>query len=244
MPERQTQGRGVENDLVLIPGLLNDGDLWSDQIAALSPRLRCHVADITRGRTLGELAQDVLFDAPDRFALAGFSLGGFVAQEIMRVAPHRVTRLALLDTSISMDDPERAAMRRGLDKVAQESGKFHGFGRKLLTTYLAPENQTDARIVARIRAMTERLGVEVFIRQNGLQRKDGRAVLRALECPTLILCGERDVLTPLADHEEMAALAPHSTMVVVANSGHMTPLENPQAVTAALLSWLGLSESR
>jgi pimeloyl-ACP methyl ester carboxylesterase len=156
----------------------------------------CQVADITRGETLGELARSVLAQAAPRFSLVGFSLGGYVAQEIARLAPERVMRLALLDTSIHADTPERTAIRRALDKAARLPGKFHGFGDRLLKTYLDPSHLTDSDIVARIRAMTERLGPETFVRQNNIERKDGVDVLRSLACPILILCGENDALIP------------------------------------------------
>jgi len=224
--------------LILIPGLLNDADLWRDQVLGLSGMATCQVADITKGTTLRELAEGVLADAPERFALAGFSLGGYVAQEVARIAPERITRLALLDTSIRPDTPERLADRHALSQAARAPGKFHGFGDRLLASYLDPSHVADERIVSRIRAMTERLGAETFVRQNSVERKDGAEVLRSLTCPILILCGENDRVTPLGDHYEMARLAPQAKVVVVARSGHMTPLENPEAVTQALREWL------
>jgi pimeloyl-ACP methyl ester carboxylesterase len=236
--EERSSSLNKKPELVLIPGLLNDADLWRDQIAGLSEVAACHVADITKGRTLRELAENVLATAPPRFSLAGFSLGGYVAQEIMRVAPGRVTRLALLDTSIRTDTPSRAAIRRALDKAARAPGKFHGFGDRLLNTYLDPSHLSDEGIVTRIRAMTERLGAETFVRQNHIERIDGADVLRSLSCPILILCGENDRLTPPADHREMASLALNAKLVIVEHSGHMTPLENPRAVTRALADWL------
>lgn len=225
-------------DLVLIPGLLNDADLWRDQVAALSSVAACRVADITRGETLRGLAEDVLADAPPLFALAGFSLGGYVAQEVMRVAPERVTRFALLDTSIRADTPARAAERQALNRAARIPGRFHGFGDRLLATYLHPSHLDDATIVDRIRDMTRRLGPETFLRQNAIERKDGEAVLRSLSCPTLILCGEDDLLTPISEHRAMARLVRHAVLVVVAQSGHMTPIEKPDVVSAALRDWL------
>ena len=224
--------------LVLIPGLLNDADLWRDQIAALSDVATCRVADITRGETLRALAEGVLADAPPAFALAGFSLGGYVAQEVMRIAPEQVTHLALLDTSIRADSPARAAERQALARAARAPGRFHGFGDRLLPTYLHPSHLDDAEIVCRIQDMTRRLGPDTFLRQNAVERKDGEAVIRSLSCPLLILCGENDVLTPLSEHRAMARLVPHAVLVVVADSGHMTPLENPDAVSGALRAWL------
>ena len=224
--------------LVLLPGLLNDADLWRDQIDALSDIVDCRVGDITRGETIGELAEQVLAWAPATFALAGFSLGGYVAQEVMRRAPERVTRLALLDTSFRADGPERSAVRRTLDNAARSPGRFHGFGDRLLATYLDPEHLADDGIVARIRAMTERLGPDVFVRQNNIARVDGSDVLRALGCPVLILCGANDALTPPDIHREMAEQVPGARLVIVPDSGHMTPIEAPEAVALALREWL------
>ncbi|WP_018261999.1 alpha/beta fold hydrolase [Methylobacterium sp. WSM2598] len=225
-------------DLVLLPGLLNDADLWRDQVEALSDIARIRVGDITRGDTIEAVADQVLAEAPQAFALAGFSLGGIVAQEILRRAAARVTRLALLDTTIAPDGPERAASRRALDRAARVPGRFHGFGDRLLATYLHPSHRGDAEIVGRIRAMTERLGPEIFRRQNGLERRDGSALLRGWRKPLLILCGEADAVTPLADHRAMAALAPGARLVVVPESGHLTPIEQPAAVSRALRDWL------
>jgi len=228
----------VPDPLVLLPGLLNDGDLWADQIAALSGEVTCQVGVITQGTSLAEIARAVLDAAPRRFALAGFSLGGYVAQAILRTAPERVTRLALLDTSFRPDTPERAATRRKLERAATTPGRFHGFGEHLLETYLDPANQANDAVVARIRGMTERLGPEVFLRQNRIPREEGEAVLRVFDRPALVLCGENDALTPLAVHEEMARLLPRARLVALPGCGHMTPLEAPEAVTQALRAWL------
>ena len=197
---------GARPELVLVPGLLNDADLWRDQIAALSDVARCRVADITRGETMEALVGSVLAAAPPVFALAGFSLGGYVAQEVMRIAPGRVARLALLDTSMRADTPARAAERRALAEAARVPGRFHGFGDRLLATYLHPANLENADIVRRIQEMARRLGPETFLRQNAIERKDGEAVLRSVACPTLVLCGEGDALTPPSEHRAMARL--------------------------------------
>jgi len=174
VPGRKNRSRPV---LVLIPGLLNDAELWRDQVAALSDTATCVVPDITRGDTLKGLALGVLAKAGSRFALAGFSFGGYVCQEIARLAPEWIAGLALLDTSISADTSERAAIRRNLDRAAQATGKFHGFGQRLLETYLDPSHLNDEHILHRVRSMTKRLGPEVFLRQNGIERKSGADVL-------------------------------------------------------------------
>ena len=224
--------------LILVPGLLNDAELWRDQLAELGDVARPMVADITRGETLAALAEDVLTCAEQRFALAGFSLGGIVALEIMRRAPKRVSHLALLDTTMLPDDPDRATERDRQTETARSTGKFHGFGERLLRRYLAPENLKNTAMADRVRAMTERLGAEVFIRQSRIARPDSRASLADISCPTLVLCGEHDTWTPPDVHRDMAIAIPNSKFVILPRSGHLTPIEQPDAVSQALRALL------
>lgn len=225
-------------DLLLLPGLLNDQALWQAQVEALSPRVRCHVGDLTVGDSLQSVAGAVLDAAPARFALAGFSLGGYIAQQILRVAPHRVQRLALLDTSIRADSPQRLAQRRSLAEGAKLPGTFHGFGEKLMRSYVSPSRLQDHLLLERVRSMTARLGAEVFARQSLIARVDGSEVLRAWKGPLLLLCGADDAITPPALHREMLALAPQGTLLEIPDCGHLSPLEQPQAVSDALGDWL------
>ncbi len=184
------------------------------------------------------LAECVLAEAPPRFALAGFSFGGYVAQEIARAAPSRIERLALLDTAIRVDTPERAAFRRSLTKAARAPGRFQGITDRMLASYVDASRLDDAELTGRIKAMTQRLGREVFVRQNEIERRDGEAALRALRCPILIICGEHDQITPLADMRELANILPGAEFVVIPGSGHLTPMEAPDAVNGALRRWL------
>jgi len=225
-------------DLLLLPGLLNDAALWEAQIAELSGQVRCHVGDLSVADSLEAVAESVLAAAPPRFALAGFSLGGYVAQQILRVAPQRVQRLALLDTSIRADSPERLAQRQSMAKSARIPGTFHGFGEKLMHSYVAPSRLQDHDLLERVRSMTARLGAEVFLRQSRIARVDGTEVLREWTGPLLLLCGTEDAITPPALLREMLALAPQATYVELADCGHLSPLEQPQAVSDALRQWL------
>lgn len=220
--------------LLLIPGLLNDAGLWCDQMAGLADIARPVVADITRGASLPALARDVLDMAEDRFALCGFSLGGIVALEIMRIAPERISHLALLDTTMLPDAPERRADRERLIRTASQPGRFIGLGEGMLKAYLADGNLGNAGMVRRVREMTARLGAEVFIRQSGIARPDSRPTLGAITCPTLVLCGAEDRLTPPAIHCEMADAIAGAQLVIIPQAGHMTPIEQPDAVNAAL----------
>jgi pimeloyl-ACP methyl ester carboxylesterase len=224
--------------LLLLPGLLNDAELWRDQISGLSDVARCHVPDLTQGETIRELAETVLAEAEPTFAVAGFSMGGYVAQEIARIAPERIQRLALLDTSIRVDTPERAAQRKALNNAARKGGTFLGIGQAILKSYVDPSRLDDIELTTRIVEMTQRLGREVFLRQNGLEREDGEAALRALRVPMTIICGETDQITPAAGHRDMAAAIGCSHLLVIPKTGHMTPMEAPGPVNGALRHWL------
>ena len=225
--------------LLLLPGLLNDAELWREPVALLAGVADCRVGDFTRSASLEAAAAEMLAAAPPRFALAGFSLGGYVAQEMLRQAPERIGRLALLDTSCRADTPEQARRRASAARVAQLArGRFSGFGEHIAERFMAPAHFRDEAMVARVRSMTTRLGAEVFLRQNGWQRKDGRALLAAYPGPALVVCGALDQVTPPPLSEEMAALLPDGELVMVPDSGHLTPIERPQPVAAALRAWL------
>jgi pimeloyl-ACP methyl ester carboxylesterase len=225
--------------LILLPGLLNDAELWRDQISGLSDVARCYVPDLTQGETLRALAETVLADAEPTFALAGFSMGGYVAQEIARIAPQRIERLALLDTSIRVDTPDRAARRKALNDAARRPGEFIGISEAILKSYVDPSHLDDIDLTGRIIAMTQRLGREVFLRQNSLEREDGEAALKALRVPLTIICGETDQITPAAGHRQMAKAIGCSHLLVIPQTGHMTPMEAPGPVNGALRHWLG-----
>lgn len=224
--------------LILIPGLLNDAELWRDQVAALTPTYDVRVADITQGETMAVLAEAVFSIAPERFSVAGFSLGGYVAQEMLRQAPERIERLALMDTSIRADRPEKAAERARLRGLAHAPGRFHGMGDRMLRAYLSPDHAVDPEMIGRVRDMTQRLGLEVFLRQNALERTDGEAALRAFTRPVLVLCGELDGITPPAGHYEMAEIAWDAELVLAPGCGHLTPIEAAGLVSVALDRWM------
>lgn len=231
------QGSG-KIPLLLLPGLLNDAVLWQAQIAGLADIADCQVGDLTRHDSLRALAEDVLQSAAPRFALAGFSLGGYVAQEILRIAPQRVQRLALLDTSFRADSPERSAQRRAQQANVRMGGSFHGFGDTLMRSYIDASRLQDRSLVETVRSMTTRLGAEVFLRQSRIERVDGREVLRGYRDPLLVVCGENDAITPLAISREIAAMVADAQLVVIPQCGHLAPLEQPAAVTAAMRRWL------
>jgi pimeloyl-ACP methyl ester carboxylesterase len=226
--------------LVLLPGLLCDAALWAPQVSALrglaDPIM---IGDLTRNDSIGGMAEAVLAQAPPRFALAGLSMGGYCAFEIMRRAPERVTRLALLDTSARPDTDEQRARRRGLIELA-EKGEFKGVTPRLLPLLIHPDRLGDEALKATVMGMAERVGKEAFLRQQKaiMGRPDSRPDLGRIACPTLVLVGRQDALTPVAVHEEMAAGIPGARLVIVEDCGHLSTLEKPEAVNVALEDWL------
>ncbi len=225
--------------LVLLPGLLCDQALWRPQVDALADIAAFQIGDLTLNDSLGAMARRVLAAAPPRFALAGLSMGGYVAQEIMRRAPERVSRLALLDTSARADTPEQTARRRGLIELS-EKGKFHGVTPRLLPLLLHPEHLADRALTAIVLGMAERVGKAAFLRQQKaiMGRPDGREDLPRIQCPTLVLCGRQDALAPLPLHEEMAGLVAGAALTVIEDCGHLSTLEKPDEVNAAMRRWL------
>jgi pimeloyl-ACP methyl ester carboxylesterase len=224
--------------LLLLPGLLNDADLWQAQLRDLADIADCQVADLTRHDDLDALVEAVLQAAPPRFALAGFSLGGWVAQHILRTAPQRVERLALIGTSYLPDTAERAASRAKQQAMVAMAGNFHGFGNSMMRRYVDASRLDDAGLLAVVRGMTMRLGAEVFLRQNQLPRLDGRDVLQGYAQPALVLCGRNDGITPVQRSREMAAMMQAVELVELPDCGHLAPLEQPVPVSAAMRRWL------
>lgn len=226
--------------LVLVPGLLCDAALWRGQVEDLADIARPWVADVTRDDSVTAMARRVLAEAPPgRFALAGLSMGGYVAQAILREAPERVERLALLDTTARADSPEQIVRRRGLIELA-EKGEFKGVTPRLLPVFLHPDRLSDRKLTEAVMAMTERVGKDAFLRQQRaiIGRPDNRPSLPAITCPTLVLCGRQDQLTPLEWHEEMAALIPNAKLEIVEDCGHLSTMERVWEVNVALRQWL------
>jgi pimeloyl-ACP methyl ester carboxylesterase len=224
--------------LLLLPGLLCDAALWQFQTEALADVADPMVADLTRSDSIAGMARDALERAPDRFALAGLSMGGYVALEIMRQAPERVTRLALLDTSARADTPETVERRKALIDLASR-GKFKGVTPRLLPLLLHKDHQFPP-LSTIVMDMAARVGQEAFIRQEVaiLTRIDSRPFLKDIKVPTLVLVGEDDALTPVHLHEELADGIKGSEFQIIARSGHLTTLERPDMVNRAMFDWL------
>jgi pimeloyl-ACP methyl ester carboxylesterase len=225
--------------LLLLPGLLNDAALWRHQLEDFADIAAPVVGDLTRHDSIAAMAAAMLAEMPDSFSLAGLSMGGYVAQEIMRQAPHRVLRLALLDTNARTDTDEQRARRRGLIELSGK-GQFKGVTPRLLPQLLHPAHLADASLTETVMAMAKRVGPAAFLRQQTaiMGRRDGREDLARIACPTLVLCGKQDPLTPPALHEEMAAAIPGASLVMIEQCGHLSTLEQPAQVSAAMRRWL------
>lgn len=231
----------MKQPLVLLPGLLCDAAMWEPQLEGLADVADFFVADLTELDTIGDMAKAVLRDAPwKEFALAGLSMGGYVAQEIVRQAPQRVTKLALLDTRSRPEQPEETERRHQFIKLAQTERGFTPVTTRLLPLLLHPSRVKDAALVTVIRDMAERTGIDAYVRQQKaiISRPDFRPGLPAIQCPTLVLCGRQDQLTPLADSESIAAAIPGAKLVVVEECGHMSTMERPEIVNRTLRAWL------
>lgn len=230
----------MRQPLVFIPGLLQTEDFWREQVARLSDVAQCILpTSHFRMDNFGDMARLILDEAPEKFALCGLSMGGYVAQEIMRQAPQRVTRICLMDTSSRADTPEQTERRRALINLGK-IGNFKGVTPRLLPLLLHPDNLTNTPIVDRLMEMAVEIGSDGFTNQQTaiINRPDGRPDLKTYDLPALVMCGRQDALTPLELHDEIAALIPHAKQVVIEHCGHLPPMEEPDQAAAALRDWL------
>lgn len=230
--------------LMLLPGLMCDQRVWQPQIDALSDAWDCRVPDYDFADDLGAMAEHVLSMAPERFALAGHSMGGRVALEVMRRAPERVLRLAMLDTGYkALADGEagerEVAGRMRLVEIAQCQGTGV-MGEDWVQGMVHPDRLSDAALLAEIVEMIGSKTVATFERQIHalIHRPDGTEVLQAIRCPTTFICGSHDSWSPVSQHQEMAELVRHSRVVTIEDAGHMSTMERPDAMNEAFWQWL------
>ena len=226
-------------DLVLVPGHLCDARLWEHQVRHLGEIADIHIAETMRDDSMALIAARLLDHAPPTFCLAGLSMGGMICMEVMRQAPERVERLALLDTNAMPDTGDRAAARAAMVEQAR-SGDLQGLVDGFLDLTLPPERRHDASLVEPVRAMMEEVAeicLEEQVRALS-DRPDSVPDLAGYALPVLLICGRQDRLTPLTWHEEMARLIPGARLAVIEECAHMSTMERPHTVTALLRDWL------
>lgn len=225
--------------LVLLPGMMCDARLFAPQFAAFSGKRTVISAPISQYATMSELASSALASLPKRFALAGLSMGGIVAMEMLRQAPDRIAGLALLDTNPLAEQDEVKARR-----IHQIDAVKAGNLRQVMRDEMKPNYLTDGpnqgSILDICMVMASDLGDAVFINQTNalMDRFDQSATLRSCPCPALSLCGEDDTLCPIARHELMRDLLPDAELQIIQNAGHLPTLEQPETTNAALARWL------
>jgi len=225
--------------IVLVPGLLCSAEVFVPQVAALWPFGPVTVASTLEGKTMSEIAAAILATAPPSFALAGISMGGYICFEILRQAPERILKLALLDTSARPDTAEQSKQRRALVANAQ-AGDFKALLSAALSSIVHPSRQNDLNLLEVNVRMAMTIGVEGFARQTDavISRIDSRPSLPAISVPTLVLVGDSDPLTPPDQSEEIAKAIPNAKLTLVSQCGHSSTLEQPDAVNRALVEWI------
>lgn len=229
----------MPDPLVLLPGLMCDARVFQHQLGALSGCRAVHVAPTRNADRIERLAEQVLADAPPKFALLGHGLGGMVAMEVQRCAPDRVSRIALISTNAQAELPKVAAARES-QIVRAKSGKFgEVIDEELKFEYLAARPGR-AAVIELFYKMASDHGADAYVRQSRAmqRRKDQQKTLRKMKISTLFLCGEHDSLTPVRRHEFMATLVPNAQFWVVPDAGHLPTLEQPEITTQLLLKWL------
>jgi pimeloyl-ACP methyl ester carboxylesterase len=225
--------------LILLPGLVNDARIWQHQASGLTDHAHVWTGDLTKSDSIEEMAASVLLNAPvERFALGGLSMGGYVALEIMRQAPERILALALIDTGARPDTPTAIDNRRAAIERAETD--YQGVIDDLLPKQLHPDHLEDEVIVDLIDDMAISLGKDIFIRQQTAiaNRIDSLPFLRKINCPTLVLCGREDAITPIGLHQEMVTEINDAGLVIIDDSGHLSPIEQPTRINEALAHWL------
>ena len=225
--------------VVLIPGLLASARMYAAQVPQLWRAGPVMIADHTRDDSMSGIARRILSAAPARFALAGLSMGGYIAFEVLRQAPQRIAKVALLDTSARADAPEQTAMRRAQMTLASQ-GRLAEVVEQQFPRLVQRARRADVELRQLFDLMAQEVGAAGFIRQQTaiLGRADSRATLGSIRCPTLVLVGEGDELTPPELAAEIAAGIPGARLTTVPQCGHMSTLEQPDEVTRALLEWL------
>ena len=225
--------------ILLVPGLVSSPRIYAPVVPALWRFGPVTVANHIRDDNMGAIARRILAEAPPRFALAGHSMGGYIAFEIMRQAPQRVAKLALINTQARPDTSEATARRRGQIARAR-GGEYHAILDELFPGFVHPSRHGEAFLHQLVRDMGDDIGAEAFVRQQSaiMTRPDSRPVLAWIKCPTLVLTGDEDNTIPNALSKEMAEGIPAAKLTILTSCGHLPQVEQPQATAAALVEWL------
>jgi pimeloyl-ACP methyl ester carboxylesterase len=229
----------MADPVVFVPGLALTARLFEHQVRTLAADRTLVLANHRRHDDLAALAGALLPELPARFVLAGLSMGGYVAFEILRQAPERVAALVLMDTT-ARPDADAARERRLAQIALAEDGRYGEIPALQLPLLVAPERAGDPDVVAAVRAMMEETGAESFVRQQRaiMGRPDSRPLLPAISCPTLVVVGDRDALTPPDHAAEIAEAVPGARLATMPLCGHLSALERPEAVSHALAAFL------
>ncbi|MEI2297178.1 alpha/beta fold hydrolase [Ensifer sp. MJa1] len=223
--------------ILLVPGFMLDADLWRDLVPALSKYGPAAYADLSKDSSIEAMASRALSEAPPEFVLVGFSMGGYVAREIVRQAAGRVRALVLIATSARSDSD---VQRQRRDAIAGQTGSavFKGLSRSAVVWSLHPDHAGRADIIARIQSAGHRLGGDVFRRQSLIVRRDEREDLHLIRCPSLVIAGDEDRLRSRAEAIELHQGLAGSQFEIIENTGHMVPMEAPQRLAAVIGEWL------
>lgn len=222
--------------LVFVPGLLCTDALFQPQIDALSASHSIHIAQTTDCETIDQMVEYMLDSVSGEIIVIGLSMGGYVAQEAARIAPDRISAIALLSTSAQPDDEARKRQRHELIKLS-EIGRFKGVTPRLLPRFLSAEALEDEAMCQTVMEMAAEIGQKHFTSQQYaiMARRDQRPYLPSFHKPSLVLCGMADELTPPQLSEEMAGLLPRAELVLLDKIGHLSSLEAPEEVTQAII---------
>lgn len=225
--------------ILLVPGLAGSPRIYAPVAPALWRFGPVTVANHIRDDNMGTIARRILAEAPPRFALAGHSMGGYIAFEIVRQAPERVARLALINTQARPDTPEATTRRRG--QIARvQNNEYHAVLDELFPGFVHPSRRDDASLRRLVLDMGDDIGADAFVRQQTaiMGRADSRPMLAWIKCPTLVLSGDEDNTIPNALSKEMADGIHGARLVILPHCGHLPQLEAPEATAAALVEWL------
>ncbi|MFX0544099.1 alpha/beta fold hydrolase [Roseovarius sp. S1116L3] len=225
--------------LVLLPDIMCDARLFGPQLAAFSKTHAITVAPVTGGDRIEEIASNLLDVLPRRFALAGLALGASVAMEIVRRAPDRVTRLALMNASAFAETPQSAGDFEPVITKAR-AGNLKGFAEGVMPANALAPGPMRGEVMALVHDMADHLGQDLVIRQaRAIQRRrDYQAVMRKIKMPTLVLCGAQDATSPIKRHQFLSDLIPFAELAVIEGAGRLPTLEQPDATTDALMHWM------